>query len=173
MDEVRERFATVPGELRGYLTVVPETRWLKHADHRASSSTRRSTTTTSIERTSMRSSRRRPMSLRELLEDAAAELPGVEGHERGAVQYLVSAERPFAALADGRRAEFALDPASRRAAALRTPDVDTLGARGRLGRLRPSELDGHAADRAAAWLASACRRLALDAAPSAGGARRA
>ena len=24
----------MPGELRGYLTVVPETRWLKHADHR-------------------------------------------------------------------------------------------------------------------------------------------
>ena len=33
MDELRERFRTVPGELRGYLTVVPETRWLKHADN--------------------------------------------------------------------------------------------------------------------------------------------
>jgi hypothetical protein len=33
LDEVRRRFATVPGELRGYLTVVPESRWLKHADH--------------------------------------------------------------------------------------------------------------------------------------------
>ena len=33
MDELRDRFRTVPGELRGYLTVVPETRWLKHADH--------------------------------------------------------------------------------------------------------------------------------------------
>ena len=31
MAELRERFRTVPGELRGYLTVVPETRWLKHA----------------------------------------------------------------------------------------------------------------------------------------------
>jgi hypothetical protein len=31
MTELRERFATQPGELRGYLTVVPETRWLKHA----------------------------------------------------------------------------------------------------------------------------------------------
>jgi hypothetical protein len=31
--EVRRRFATVPGELRGYLTVVPESRWLKHANH--------------------------------------------------------------------------------------------------------------------------------------------
>jgi len=30
-DEVRRRLQTVPGELRGYLTVVPESRWLKHA----------------------------------------------------------------------------------------------------------------------------------------------
>jgi hypothetical protein len=33
LDEVRRRLRTVPGELRGYLTVVPEARWLKHADH--------------------------------------------------------------------------------------------------------------------------------------------
>ena len=33
MDEVRERFRTVAGELRGYLTVVPESRWIKHSDH--------------------------------------------------------------------------------------------------------------------------------------------
>ena len=33
MAEVRHRFATLPGELRGYLTVVPETRWLKDPDH--------------------------------------------------------------------------------------------------------------------------------------------
>jgi hypothetical protein len=32
IDEVRHRFRTVPGELRGYLTVVPETRWIKDAD---------------------------------------------------------------------------------------------------------------------------------------------
>ena len=32
MDEVRAAFATQPGELRGYLTVVPEARWIKHAD---------------------------------------------------------------------------------------------------------------------------------------------
>jgi hypothetical protein len=31
--ELRERFRTLPGELRGYLTVVPEIRWLKHAEH--------------------------------------------------------------------------------------------------------------------------------------------
>ena len=33
MAEVRKRFAELPGELRGYLTVVPETRWLKDPDH--------------------------------------------------------------------------------------------------------------------------------------------
>ena len=31
--EVRERMRTVPGELRGYLTVIPEARWLKHQTH--------------------------------------------------------------------------------------------------------------------------------------------
>jgi hypothetical protein len=31
--EVRDRLRTIPGELRGYLTVVPETRWLKNADY--------------------------------------------------------------------------------------------------------------------------------------------
>ncbi len=33
LSEVRRRFAELPGELRGYLTVVPETRWLKDSDH--------------------------------------------------------------------------------------------------------------------------------------------
>jgi hypothetical protein len=33
MAEVRRRFSTWPGELRGYLTVVPETRWLKESGH--------------------------------------------------------------------------------------------------------------------------------------------
>lgn len=33
MAELRESFRTQPGDLRGYLTVVPETRWVKHADH--------------------------------------------------------------------------------------------------------------------------------------------
>jgi len=31
--EVRRRFSTLPGELRGYLTVVPEARWLKDSEH--------------------------------------------------------------------------------------------------------------------------------------------
>ena len=30
--EVRQEFASVAGELRGFLTVVPETRWVKNAD---------------------------------------------------------------------------------------------------------------------------------------------
>lgn len=35
MAEVRRRFHEMPGEMRGYLTVVPETRWVKHADNLA------------------------------------------------------------------------------------------------------------------------------------------
>jgi hypothetical protein len=31
LDDLRGAFGSVPGELRGYLTVVPETRWLKHS----------------------------------------------------------------------------------------------------------------------------------------------
>jgi Mycothiol maleylpyruvate isomerase N-terminal domain len=31
--EAREQFRTVSGELRGYLTVVPEVRWIKNAEH--------------------------------------------------------------------------------------------------------------------------------------------
>jgi len=33
MEELRDRFQSLPGQLRGYLTVVPEIRWLKHGDH--------------------------------------------------------------------------------------------------------------------------------------------
>jgi hypothetical protein len=35
LDEVIGRFRTVPGELRGHLTVVPEARWLKNAAFQA------------------------------------------------------------------------------------------------------------------------------------------
>lgn len=35
MEELRASFGSIPGELRGTLTVVPETRWLKHADRQA------------------------------------------------------------------------------------------------------------------------------------------
>ena len=30
IEELRRRFRTIPGDLRGYLTVVPEARWVKH-----------------------------------------------------------------------------------------------------------------------------------------------
>jgi hypothetical protein len=33
MDAARDRFRTVPGELRGYLTVVPEARWIKSPEY--------------------------------------------------------------------------------------------------------------------------------------------
>jgi hypothetical protein len=33
IDDVRRRFRETPGELRGTLTVVPETRWIKDAAH--------------------------------------------------------------------------------------------------------------------------------------------
>ena len=33
IDELRDRFATLPGRLRGCLTVVPESRWPKLGDH--------------------------------------------------------------------------------------------------------------------------------------------
>jgi hypothetical protein len=33
MDELRDRFAPLPGQLRGSLTAVPESRWLSHGDH--------------------------------------------------------------------------------------------------------------------------------------------
>ncbi|HUG30815.1 MAG TPA: hypothetical protein VMQ65_09930 [Candidatus Limnocylindria bacterium] len=33
MAEVRRRLREVPGELRGHLTVVPESRWIKHSDN--------------------------------------------------------------------------------------------------------------------------------------------
>jgi hypothetical protein len=33
LSEVRDRFLSVPGDMRGYLTVVPETRWVKNAEN--------------------------------------------------------------------------------------------------------------------------------------------
>jgi hypothetical protein len=36
IEDLRARFRVVPGELRGYLTVVPESRWIKHPTHQTS-----------------------------------------------------------------------------------------------------------------------------------------
>jgi hypothetical protein len=102
------------------------------------------------------------VNLRELLEDEAGELPGAESAigADGSITWS-RGSRPFAVVtADGSSAEFALDPAVADAAT-RTPDV-TLSSRGPgWVNFAPKDLDDHAADRAAAWLASAHRRLEL------------
>ena len=100
------------------------------------------------------------MSLRAILDGAAADLPGVlvAAAPDGAMTWSVGGQAFAALSAEGSSAEFALDPRVA-AAAARTPDVD-LSPRG-LGWVLfgPSTLDDHAADRATAWFASAHRRL--------------
>ena len=100
------------------------------------------------------------MTLGELLADSATELAGcsVETGRDGGHTWSRN-RRPFAGVsADGRTAEFLLDPAVADAA-VRTPDV-THSSRGRgWVAFTPAELDDHAADRAAAWFASAYRRV--------------
>ena len=139
MTEVRERFATIPGQLRGYLTVVPETRWLKHADHQ-----------TLLPRRDDRPLRgapgrprgdprgRRPMTLRDLLAEEAADLPGAEASRRTRRLDHLVARRPTLRRRVRRRIlrRFALDPAVADAAT-RTPDVTPSSARPRLGHLHP------------------------------------
>jgi hypothetical protein len=100
------------------------------------------------------------MTLRELLEAAATELPGIgsTAGPDGSVTWSRGG-RPFAAAnAGGASAEFALDPAVADAAA-RTPDVALSGRGAGWVTFAPTTLDDHAADRAVAWLASAHRRL--------------
>jgi hypothetical protein len=100
------------------------------------------------------------VTLRELLEDEASDLSGAASAvgPDGSVTWTRGG-RPFAVVsADGSFAEFGLDPAVADAAA-RTPDV-TLSARGPgWVAFAPAVLDDHGSDRAAAWLASAHRRL--------------
>jgi hypothetical protein len=99
------------------------------------------------------------MNLRDLLDEEAAELAGVEpvvGSD-GSVAWTRGG-RPFAIVtSDGASAEFALDPAVADAAA-RTPDVAPSGRGPGWVAFAPTILDDHAADRAVAWLASAHRR---------------
>jgi hypothetical protein len=106
--------------------------------------------------------------LRRLLEDAAAELEAVDAATAPGEEVTWShADQPFAAIsADGRAAEFGLDAAVA-AAATRTPDVVPSGRGPGWVRFRPAALDDHGADRAAAWFASAYRRVAAQAGSSA------
>jgi hypothetical protein len=100
------------------------------------------------------------VNLGDLLSDAAEGLSDVLriAEPDGSVAWSRGGE-VFAALSpDGSAAEFFLDPAVADAA-LRTPDTSPSG-RGRgWVILRPTVLDDHGADRAAAWFASAHRRL--------------
>ena len=102
------------------------------------------------------------MTLLDLLDEEAADLPGAESSVApdGSITWS-RGNRSFAVVAaDGSSVEFALDPAVADAAA-RTPDV-TQSSRGAGWVIfNPKELDDHAADRAVAWLASAHRRLEL------------
>ena len=100
------------------------------------------------------------MNLGDLLSDAAEGLPNVERVDKpdGSVAWTRGAEAFAALSADGSAAEFRLDPAVADAA-LRTPDTSPSGRGQGWVILRALELDDHGADRAAAWFASAHRRL--------------
>jgi hypothetical protein len=100
------------------------------------------------------------VNLRDRLSDAAEGLPDVERVDGpdGSVAWTRGTQA-FAALSpDGSAAEFLLDQAVANAA-LRTPDTSPSGRGQGWVILRALELDGHGADRAAAWFASAHRRL--------------
>ena len=102
------------------------------------------------------------MTVRDLLAEEAADLPGAESSvgPDGSITWS-RGNRPFAVVApDGSSAEFALDPAVADAAT-RTPDVTQSSRGAGWVTFSPRELDDHAADRATAWLASAHRRLEL------------
>ena len=100
------------------------------------------------------------MSMRALLEEAAADLPDVlDTLAHDGMTTWERAGQAFAVLSsDGTVAEFALDgPVA--AAAARTPDVLASPRGTGWVRFRPSVLDTHAADRCTAWFVSAYRGL--------------
>jgi hypothetical protein len=99
------------------------------------------------------------VNLRELLEEEAAGLPGVEPslESDGSITYSRGG-RPFAIVSsEGDTADFALDPAVADAAT-RTPDVSKSNRGPGWVTFTPKHLDDRATDRATAWLASAHRR---------------
>lgn len=100
------------------------------------------------------------MNLGDLLGEAAAGVADVNASigTDAALTWSVAGQ-PFAVLGPDRAAaEFALDPPIA-AAAQRTPDVAPSERGPGWVSFRPAVLDGHAADRAAAWFASAHRRV--------------
>ena len=175
IDEVRQEFARVAGELRGYLTVVPETRWLKNAeqqrffyeetiehyeDHEADlkaileaagSDDRRD------RRGHDRRARLRP-DLGRNPRHLGRGPRGRGGRHRWRGHDVVDGGRPFATLA-GEWAEFRLDPMVARAA-LRTADTSHSMRGPDWVVFAPSTMDDPAIDRAEAWFLSAHRLAA-------------
>ena len=98
------------------------------------------------------------MTLRTLLEEAAEDLEGVESVQAGDGVEWRHGGLAFATSGDD-TAEFRLDPLVAKAA-LRTPDTGPSKRGPDWVRFSPATLDGHAVDRAEAWLASAWRRAA-------------
>jgi hypothetical protein len=104
---------------------------------------------------------RRSDSLESVLETAAAELAEVDRNRGSAGTQWSTHGIVFAAVA-GNRAEFRLAPPVV-AAALRTPDTARSPRGADWVAFAPASLDGHAIDRATAWLASAWRRAGAEA----------
>ena len=98
------------------------------------------------------------MNLREALDEAIADLDDVERVDAGGRMEWRRGGLPFAVLV-GDAAEFRLDPLVAKAA-LRTPDTEPSSRGADWVRFSPAAVDGHAVDRAQAWLASAWRRAA-------------
>ena len=96
------------------------------------------------------------MNLEQALEEALSDLEEVERAASGGGVEWRRGGRPFAALV-GDAAEFRLDPLVAMAA-LRTPDTAASKRGADWVRFSPAIVDGHAVDRAQAWLASAWRR---------------
>jgi hypothetical protein len=96
------------------------------------------------------------VTLRGLLEEAAGNLGEVESVMAGDGLEWRRGGHAFAVAMDD-AAEFRLDPLVAKAA-LRTPDTEASSRGPEWVRFSPRTLDGHAVDRAEAWLASAWRR---------------
>lgn len=97
-------------------------------------------------------------SLRSLVADVAAGLPGAGATARGGETEWSRGGVLFAVL-DEAALEVRLDPAVA-AAALRTPDTSESSRGSPWVRFAPRELDDHAVDRATAWFTLAYRRSA-------------
>jgi hypothetical protein len=100
------------------------------------------------------------LTLREVLEAAAREIPDVEAADGadGTRSWSIRGTVFSDLSADGSTASFLLDPIVAGAAA-RTPDVRRSPRGPGWVEMRPRVLDGHAADRARAWFLSGHRRL--------------